>query len=225
MAYQSRPIINGIYQGTDWAPNSNTRAYWKLNGDLLDYSGNNKHLNNTPLSGSTPGQLTSSIFGNGHYFNGTTDLLWNNDWVITGLTTFTISCWLYGPASAGMFFQLGTTDAGIALGRSGANLSGLSMQKGWLNDFAIDALTNTWAHVAMTRGSGTITGYVNGVAGGTTFATDVLNPIEGYVVLGGTYGTNIGWTFYPTHRITEAFVEDVCWTAGDVLAYYNKYKY
>ena len=98
---------------------------------------------------------------------------------------------------------------------------------GWGGNAKTDQnwVANQWNHAVITRGSGINTAYMNGVAGSGTSSTTPADLTYYDVGLGGSCHTQpvtVGHMY--GGGICEVIIENVCWSAGDVAAYYNQYK-
>jgi hypothetical protein len=246
MAYIAPKVLNGIYQNSGWVPNVNTRAYWKLNGDFLDYSGNNFHLNSFDIGHgypttnphfdyygpSTVPSFTPGKFGSGVKFLGddSGNLLWYNGsaQILTSgnKNSFTYSAWA-NPFSDtdGYFINAGCYQASAGGGNgywsglaSGGNFS-TSAADGSIGTYTVDQ----WNHYCYVSDVSGMTVYCNGVAGSQITNTP-LDLLDNYFYLGcGMSYQGIYWNSCHI-SLCEVIVENVAWQASDVTNYYNKYK-
>ena len=230
MAYQATKIINGVPQFTNWAPSVNTKAYWPLNGDLLDYSGNGNHLQNTPLTGDTT-QTNSPViglgkFGNSYFFERTGhNLLWTETLPITPAekSNWTISFWFKpNDANDGAVFEHGFSGGWMMRHGSGGAQPGLT------NVVNLDTIPwptlNEWHLFTMNRGGGVTTAYIDGISGSTTNSTPI-NPDRLFMLGGFWFDGMPEWSlsFFEGY-ICEFIAEKQCWTDQQILDYYNQYK-
>jgi len=146
------------------------------NSVFLDNSTNNFLVTR---AGNTTQGTFSPYGGNwSNYFDGTGDyLVAPAGTAIMGTSDFTIELWVYhtaGGAWAGYYYQ-GEGGSGGGLNFRKNNLNQLSLS----HDAVVDVFTTTatvpinqWVHIALTRSSGTIKSFINGVvASTTTYAT------------------------------------------------------
>ena len=184
------------------------------NNTFLDSSANNFSI--TRNGNTTQGTFTPYGSNWGNYFP-TASINTSSSGLIAGTNTFTIEFWIFPTA--------GTTDDTIIDTRTsnGADstawlvgLTGLSTGDGvlkWLLNGTGNASLggtvpkNQWSHIAVTRNSSNvITGYVNGVATGTT-QTDSRNLTNTNFLVGGNVTTPTG-TWY---------LSNVRWVVGSVV--------
>lgn len=113
---------------------------------------------------------TATVYSGSIYFNGSTDYLSTTEIGLPILSTFTLECWVYMTgSSAGQNTIVGTrgaSTAGWELRISTSNIVQFYFTtiSPTLTSSAAISL-NTWAHVAVVRNAGTVTIYLNGVAG------------------------------------------------------------
>ena len=137
-------------------------------GTFLDASTNTFTISRA----GTPAQGSVNPFGSNWsaYFNGSTDYLSLSEILLCTVSNFTIECWVYMTGSSASQNTIvgtrGASAAGWELRISTSNIvqfyfTGISPT---LTSSAAISL-NTWAHVAVVRNAGTVTIYLNGVAG------------------------------------------------------------
>lgn len=123
-----------------------------------------------PFAATLTTVYSTGTYSGSVYFNGSTDYLSTTEIGLPILSTFTLECWVYMTgSSAGQNTIVGTRGAstvGWELRISTSNIvqfyfTGISPT---LTSSAAISL-NTWAHVAVVRNAGTVTIYLNGVAG------------------------------------------------------------
>lgn len=234
-AYIARPIINGIPQGSDWLPNGNTLAYWKLSGDILDYSGNNNHLTEwLPWTGTTRSNWASGKFGTSRYFIGSegTYPFYTTDFLLPS-NNFTISIWVKIDADFASAFEFralynsGVASAnGFTVGINNAKQPrALLNGSAWLN--AVTGLTFTpgqWDNFVLVRDAGIFYYYLNGVKAETTNTEAMITPITSYTIIGNLDELNASNYDLRKAAICELLVENGVWTDEYILNYYNSLK-
>lgn len=210
-----------------WSPNEqvvNKRAgLWPLSGDqyfaynslLLHMDGSN---GSTTFTNSGPGAITVTAVGNAQIstaqskfggasgaFDGSGDYL---SCTLASLSTedFTIETWVRMPAFANyrMLYDTRTADGDTSGFSLGVNASGQLFV--YLGTFVLTTGTltvNTWAHVALTRASGTWRIFVNGVLQAGTYSNSV-NLTRTAVRVGMDWATLYGFNGYlDDYRITK----------------------
>jgi hypothetical protein len=205
-----------------WVVSVGAETYWPYVTLLLNGEGaaaTNNANNNTYVDSSTnayavttsgtPVQGTFSPYGSNwsYYFDGTGDCITipSNSAIQLGTSDFTVECWAYlasgADANSSIFAQLTTagaepTAAGVLLSRNtigvgnvnGASFVGASVSMSLL----------TWTHVALTRQSGSLRIYLDGVQQGSTLS-DSRNLDSTLANIGGRYGDLTGsylWNGY-----------------------------
>lgn len=142
-----------------------------MNGNAYDTNGHFLSTGNVQFGptqhvfGSTAGYFPGNAYVNFAPINGDTKL--NGD--------FTIELWFYKLdwASARTLFEIGTYDNGMLCRSDSANtinvwFNNTHVANTWANS---NPVLNTWYHLAVCRVGGTITVYLNGVAGASTIAS------------------------------------------------------
>jgi hypothetical protein len=135
-----------------------------------------------------------TLHGGSAYFDGTGDAVYNTTAPATNFSTadFTVEYWVYPTASTNGYIQhvgAATTSAGIAFGTaSSMGLYATTSTVGFGGNLTV--ITNQWNHIAWTRQSGWLRGYVNGAVGYsasvTTNFTELATSI-GAATNGSTY--------------------------------------
>lgn len=208
----------------NYTPTVNTIGYWPLNGDGLDYSGNEKNLS---FVGPTSFISNNKFSGKMIYFNGvnnTTTCYAISPNISMSQNSCTVSCWINPTSSYGIFFNSAGNagEIGFWVGMNdGGPLGGHLGSCGdwfWGTDLSISA--SQWTHVVMTRDSSHVVYYKNGVSG-TTYEGTCGAVLNFPITLGGVQ--DIQGTGYRAYNgyMTEAIVEDVYWDAAKVAAYYS----
>lgn len=230
MSYIAPKVINGVYQNSDWAPNANTRAYWKLSDDILDYSGNGFHLKTDSVNGSEAPVFKDGKFGNAPYFNKSTSLLYYenaSNLILASNLEFTYSAWVkmanVNLDGGGFWISNG---GGQNLNSSMIYSSSTSTVANWASSHPNNMTNNIWSNVILTHGNGITTAYCDGLSGVTTTSNEIgPTPDNGVFTIGmASWGFAAPWTYGFQGNICEVIVENVCWSPETVGAYYNKYK-
>lgn len=158
------------------------RAWWKLEGNTLDYSGNN-------YDGTIIGNVTLDTGMKGLAYKFPTDASSHIKLPVQAmqnLNDFAVSCWvnLYDitMGSAIMHGTINGNNAFLLFLRNDNNV------EVWINDnsyvFPVAAIeANKWHHVALVREGTTLSVFVNGVVS-TTVCTESIINITGYLLLG-----------------------------------------
>ena len=164
------------------APVVSTDPYFMYNSLLLTGDGTNLSQNNTFLDSSTnnfaitrAGNTTQGTFSPyganwSNYFDGAGDSLQApSGSSISGTGDFTAECWIYPTAVPGTYNVIGCSDTSGGLTMFGLNANGTIFMGRSLID--VQATTtnslsyNTWNHIAVSRSSGTVRLFINGVQG------------------------------------------------------------
>jgi hypothetical protein len=152
------------------------------NSLLLPGDGTNLAQNNTFLDGSTNnfaitrnGNTTQGTFSPygpnwSNYFDGAGDSLQApSGSSISGTGDFTAECWIYPTAVPGTYNVIGCSDTSGGLTMFGLNANGtIFMGRSLIDVQATTANSlsyNTWNHIAVSRFSGTVRLFINGVQG------------------------------------------------------------
>lgn len=203
-----------------------TKAYYPLNGNSNDFSGNTNTGTDTAIT------YPQGRFGQGARFNGSTSQInLGNSGVNVGTGDFTVSCWYYldssfadggyiimrasgaspfvqyliypSVANSGFVFQMNNTAAGAT---NSINASGLAV--------------NRWYHLMATISGTTMTLYVNGNprTSQATFSGTRCN-----LSINSTLGLRDGGGATAANGIIdEVIIESRAWTAKEVETYYRK---
>ena len=181
------------------------------NNTFVDSSTNNftitRNGNTTQGSFSPYGSNWSGYFDSGANISSST---WNSAGVF-GTSDFTVECWVYAvaaqnsnqviftnsayPSTNGFYFRYtgsGSTDFTVNTGTSTL----ITASGGWS--------LNAWHHVAVTRASGTMTLWIDGVSRGTSSFTN--NCSDGMQFIGRTYDTGANYFmqgYLSNFRITK----------------------
>ena len=206
-----------------WVVSVASETYWPYVALLLNGEGTaatNNAQNNTYVDSSTnaytvttsglPIQGSFSPFSGGswsYYFDGTGDCITipSNSAIQLGTSDFTVECWAYlasgADANSSIFAQLTTagaepTAAGVLLSRNTIGVGNVNGQSFVGASVSMSLLT--WTHVALTRQSGSLRIYLNGVQQGSTLS-DSRNLDSTIANIGGRYGDLTGsylWNGY-----------------------------
>ncbi len=227
-------INNGvvIVKGDNsYTPTVNTKGYFPLSIDILDYSGNNVILNDAPsvpFSGTTPTVVTGK-FGGARFFDGLgTDIIYSETPIFTDVSNITMSAWIkpnakvFGASNQGMAVNFGTITNGISFGLENEGnttciVGGLLPAVAWLRGDSTPLLDiNNWTNIVLTRADGTIKIYNNGVKYVATW-TDTPNTPTAFSI--GRFIDSIT-SYWFRGSICEVICENVAWTDQEVLDYY-----
>lgn len=157
-------------------------VYFKYTTLLLSGNGTNLAQNNTFVDSSSNnfaitrnGNATQGTFSPyganwSNYFDGTGDSLQAPSGAcISGTGDFTAECWIYPTVVPGTYNIIGCSDASAGLTMFGLNANGtIFMGRSLIDVQATSSNTvnyNAWNHIAVSRSSGTVKIFVNGVQG------------------------------------------------------------
>jgi hypothetical protein len=217
-----------------------TVAYWRLNGDGLDYSGNGYTVTGTAsdvnLTYGTGkyGQCTSGMTGvSTCFWNGTNGLVAN---------TFTMMAWVNMKVEGALFgivnnntkrsyyFKVYNSNQFVsgAFDKTGTTTSytGHWHEIGHAYAEGTSSLLNKWYHVAYSVTNASSTCYVNGSKLPTVADLTAPNGTVTFTCAGvslhGTrdYGDWIGSILYG--RMDEVILDNTAWTAAQLKNYYNQ---
>lgn len=207
---------------------SNTMGYWRLDGNSTDSTGKNK----TGITDSNCIYSTNyAILGQGLLLNNTTG---STSTYITitgatvGVTTATLSMWInvqknYTNGCISQAYNVGSSQF-CEIYTSSGNTIEIAIWNGATAYYAKGALAtytlSSWNHVCAIFKQGTTqtsTYYFNGVLVGST-------PSYTATFFGGPfYIGNASQNGLPYAFLDEVILENIAWTASDVLYYYNKW--
>jgi hypothetical protein len=209
-----------------WQPWANTIAYYKFDNNLDDSSGNG-------YTATGAGTYSYSLLtGSDYYFSGSS---WEAETPIQQdsifNSAFTLSCWLRKD-SAATLQRLFYNDARIEWldiqYEFYNDFSGLQWYMGYKNSnqrlaFQMsDPWQGVWKHIVFTwDGVNQVKAYLNGVelqpysSYNPTFWYDIPS-WENLTILSKSNNTQMS--------VDEVIVEDICWTATNVLNYFNQTK-
>lgn len=188
---------------------------------VADSSGNGNTLSlvNTPTWGS--GFITLVAASSQHGNIAVTPLTATNNYTLEAVIQET------SVPGQGMIMASGDTAAngyGMAIGGTTGDNSGVNalMLRGgiaWTDSAADFANNTTWYHVVLTRLSGTMSLYLNGVAGGTTQA-GAPNAPSGRLVLGGRSNPTTTTTTLMSGKVAYGVLRTAGLSAAEVAAEY-----
>jgi hypothetical protein len=174
----------------------------------------------SPATGSTGPYQTDGYWSN--QFNGSSDYLQfpAGTAFAPGTGDFTLEGWVYvitHNTSQGNFFWTqstpGTNYFLLTFGTSGAGWTAISSGVGpTISGPTVTINTNTWYHLAVTRASGTVRVYVNGVSGTAgTNTTDISN--TSWTPTLGSY-THVSWGLWAGYVSNVRYVKGVAVYSG-----------
>ena len=130
----------------------------------------------------------SPVISGSLYFNGSSYLSTTSSAAATG--DFTVECWIYPTvATQCSFLCIGNESSGRIVFFTSAGILTINQFGGSSYSLASGIAINTWQHVAVVRRGTVVTGYVNGVPGGT----NQLPSPGGPVTISGTVGNTSGY--------------------------------
>jgi hypothetical protein len=178
---------------------NDTGTNGQQNNTFLDSSSNNFTItrNGTPTQGSVTPYWPDGQWSN--YFNG------SSDYVTTpssasyqfGTGDFTIEAWVYSTSSANrsIIDARGSSSAApYAFYIDGSNFP--YFYDGTVYTSTVAAPPNQWNHVAVSRASGTLRMFVNGVQGFSGTVTTALNPAATFYIGGQNFATPVKFPGY-----------------------------
>ena len=120
-----------------------------------------------------------TLHGGSAYFDGSGDAIYNTTALVTNFDTsdFTVEYWVYPTVSVNGYTQhvgAATTSTGIAFG-SGSNMGLYATTSTVGIGGNLTVIINQWNHIAWTRQSGFLRGYLNGSVGYSASFTTSLN--------------------------------------------------
>jgi hypothetical protein len=136
--------------------------------------------------------------------NGSSQYLTTSSVTITG--NFTLEAWVYiRSASPGPLFTFGSEATGrfVAAFNSSGQLLVDQYNVGTVAFTSGTWLQNTWTHVAYVRNGSTITGYINGIACGSTASFTGTIGNAGSLTIGRDNGTNYFYGYITNARIID----------------------
>jgi hypothetical protein len=145
------------------------------------------------------------------YFDGTGDAVYHSTGLISDFGTgdFTVEYWVYTSTTSSGYTQhvgAATTSTGIAFGTGASNGMYATTQAVAFSG-NINVPLNQWCHIAYSRQSGIMRGYVNGVIGYSASVTTNFNEI----------GTNIGAATGGSAYAYTGYISDVRVIKGTAL--------
>lgn len=202
-------------------PNGNTKAYYPLNGNSNDFSGN--------LNTGTPTNITfpQGRFGQGAKFNGSSSFIsLGTSSTLNPSPNITVSCWVNRSNTNDHTFISRDTLAGVGTDRcyslrANSNTLYFEVFSNAATSFISGAtylVPNRWYHLLATYDGTTIKGYVNGKLDvSKAFSITLFQAAVNTVI--GKIGAS---TQYTNGLIDEVIIESRAWTAKEVETYYRK---
>lgn len=204
-------------------PGPATKAYYTLNGNSFDKSGQTNTGTDTSIT------YPQGRFGQGAKFNGSSSYIIKSP-TITGLpnTVFTLSLWFQRTSFANSVIA--------CFGLDGANTGAaiVSNSTGTINtEFQIGSGTgkvtsgvlglNKWHNAVFTCDGTNVFLYVNGFLSGTVSRGSGSANSAGAIVIGAwvNSGGAVNGNYY-NGSIDEVIIESRAWTAKEVETYYRK---
>lgn len=213
-------VLKGTGYTSVTVPTSKSTAI--ANTQLLTFQ-DNRFIDNSinanvmTVGGGTPRVTSLSPFAetdtttSSGYFDGTGDAVYHSTGLITDFGTgdFTVEYWAYTSVTSSGYVQhvgAATTSTGIAFGLGNSNgLYATTFTVGFGGNITFPL--NRWQHVAWTRQSGIMRGYVNGVIGYSASVTTNFNEI----------GTGIGAASAGSGAAFTGYLSDVRVIKGTAL--------
>ena len=182
------------------------------NGGIID----NAMMNDLETVGNAQISTSVSKFGGGSmYFDGTTSNRIRPPASVNyafGTGNFTVEAWVYvtNLTTENFVFDTRSSVSTAGMGFSLEPNTGKLRYSGNANNVltSTGVSANTWTHVAWVRNNGTLTGYINGVSGGSASNSDNLTQTNGEVgnVPFSAVGTNM---YIDDFRITKGIARYV----------------
>ena len=210
-------IFNTVYGGEPkWKPWSNTLAYYPLETDTNDYSGNSNNLTNNWIIFSTYDNVKCWYFNKSAYAQKSWSLFtWNptftvSEWIKTNGSSNWQNTWFIGETWSNNSFSIwlywNTRQVYVW---------------GWSNDKATwkYIADSIWHNITFTYSGGSGIVYIDGVSVYTW--TWSPNIISWYTML---WNNNDLWVDYLYWYLSQVIIEDKVRTADEVVKYYNSTK-
>ena len=164
----------------DDSPQSNVGT---LNGTSVDYDAFSVNVqdNTTTTDGAvtvTQGKLEGLSLSSTH-LDGSADYMGHSGFSLG--TAWTISGWIYPDDISGeecIYSNMDSTTDGIQIQRNSGSLRCKVNAEG-IVDCGLDLVAAQWQHIVWTYDNSTLTGYINGVAGGTTGSFSETHSVGG----------------------------------------------
>ncbi len=186
-------------------------AYYPFDGDALDHSGNNKHLN---ISGAILSTDTFNSPLSAYAFNGSSSSMISSGPVNFGTNSFTISAWLKTSQVGTAYFLTGGTT--FRSWMSDGATGGITMISGATQTASGNGATpNAWTHYLATFNGTTLNIYLNGVLKGT--AGYNLANLGSMTLQLGKLGSN-----YYNGKLDEMAFYNRVVNASEINALYNR---
>lgn len=223
-AAQSPGPADDVYLSSTWTPRwSNLQAYWKLDGDWLDSSGNNRTLT---AFGNAANNGGAKVGTNSGSFIDTTSYATR---AYASATTTTISFWAKYTGTIGSVRGVFSTATSVvtnswSIDTGGGGSCNNQFRFAGRNNAPADAnycfgrVNGEWNHFVVTYNGGTAVIYLNGQQA-TSFSSYYGNFLAS-VRVGCTRGTTSCWTGF----IDEVAVWNVTLTAAEAALIYNRTK-
>ncbi|QSS98262.1 LamG-like jellyroll fold domain-containing protein [Psychroflexus sp. ALD_RP9] len=215
---------DGILDG-DEASCVNVEAYWPLDNNTNDISGNN---NNERPDGNAPSFSSEAIQGShSASFNGTSNSIrysQNGGFMESSYTQISFSTWIKPTDLSGqrVIYEEGGGTNGLILWLDNGTptLSARNGGAGSQTDIASSTSisNNLWYHIAGTFDNGVMTIYVNGDSNSTTASFSTIPPHGSDGGLGASFGgTSAGINgFYSGLMDAVKYSNTIAWNASDI---------
>lgn len=206
-------------------PQGTTKAYYPLNGNSRDFSGNTNTGTDTSVT------YPQGRFGQGARFNGTSSVITVADSAsLVPPTTLTISCWFqlltntgtrqvlvskWSDTSNQRSWFLNATPTSLELFTSDSGADPTVASVSYSGTFRL----GTWYHGLVTYSSGSIIIYVNGLRVASGTGRSSLFASTSSLRMGARNSTN---TEFLSGLLDEVIIENRVWTAAEVSTYYRK---
>lgn len=207
----------------EFKPTNSTKAYWKMEGNSNDSSGNGNNGTDTDITYS----IANGKVGQGAGFNGSTSKIRNTSPsnLPTGANARTMSAWFYCDTGTTNFKSICDYGSDATRQRFSLHLNNTNPGKLYIvvydDDYTgSDISLNTWYHFCATYdGNVTINIYLNGKLVGTKTLGAALNTTLN--ANGVTIGFNNAVDNAFPGKIDEVIIENRAWSSGEISEYYS----